>query len=174
MSLLRPLTAGEIGLLDEAFGGGIDCRRLRLVDGHDGNPLPRAAFRNGNSAITLRKTIYFGRDYRPDFAAADPHAIGLFLHEMTHIWQYARLGLARFALRYARDLAACRLSARAMYRYVPGETRFAEARLEAQAQMVGDYGEARAAGDEAKVGLIARNLKGSGILRAVTEPWRSG
>ena len=163
MSLLRPLTAGETGLLDEAFGGGIDLRMLRLVDGHDDNPLPRAAFRNGNTAITLRKTIYFGRHYRPDFAAAEPHSLGLFLHEMTHVRQYARLGLVRFGLRYACDLAACRFSARAMYRYVPGETRFAEARLEAQAQMVGDYCEARAAGDEARTRLIAANLQGSGI-----------
>jgi hypothetical protein len=164
MSLLRPLTACEIGLLDEAFGGGIDCRRLRLVDGHDDNPLPRAAFRNGNTAITLRKTIYFGRHYRPDFAEADPHALGLFLHEMTHVWQYARLGLARFGLRYARDLVGCRFRARAMYDYVPGETRFAAARLEAQAQMVGDYCEARAAGDDGRARLIAKSLEGSGIF----------
>ena len=163
MSFLRPLTAGEAGLLDEAFRGGIDATTVRLVDGHDDNPLPRAAFRNGNTAITLRKTIYFGRHYRPDFAGADPHALGLFLHEMTHVWQYARLGLTRFYLRYARDLIACRFSARAMYRYVPGETRFAGARLEAQAQMVGDYCEARLMGDEGLARLIAASLAGSGI-----------
>ncbi|HYG47639.1 MAG TPA: hypothetical protein VD846_06820 [Allosphingosinicella sp.] len=163
MSLLRPLTTGEIGLLDEAFHGRIDCRMVRLMDGHDGNPLPQAAFRNGNTAITLRKTVYFGAHYRPDFARADPHACGLFLHEMTHVWQYARLGLVRFFLRYGRDLCACRFNAPAMYRYVPGETRFAEARLEAQAQMVGDYCEARLGGDEARARLVAASLKGSGI-----------
>lgn len=163
MSFLRPLTAGEIGLLDEAFHGLIDPVKVRLVDGHDDNPLPRAAFRNGNTAITLRKTIYFGRHYRPDFAAAEPHALGLFLHEMTHVWQYARLGLALFYLKYARDLLACRFSARAMYLYAPGETRFAEARLEAQAQMVGDYCEARLTGDETRARLIAASLRGSGL-----------
>jgi hypothetical protein len=163
MSFLRPLTAGETGLLDEAFLGGIDYRMVRLVDGHDDNPLPRAAFRNGNTAITLRKTIYFGRHYRPDFAGADPHALGLFLHEMTHVWQYARLGLARFGLRYLRDLASCRFRARAMYDYIPGETGFAGARLEAQAQMVGDYCEARAAGQDGRAALIAESLRGSGI-----------
>ena len=163
MSILRPLTAGEIALVDEAFPGRIDAAGVRLVDGHDDNPLPRAAFRNGNGAITLRKTVYFGCRYRPDFAEAEPRALGLFLHEMTHVWQYARLGLARFFLSYARDLAACRFSARAMYRYVPGETRFAEARLEAQAQMVGDYAEARLVGDEKRAGPIAASLEGSGI-----------
>ncbi len=164
MSFLRPLTADEIGLLDEAFLGRIDPRTVRLVDGHDDNPLPRAAFRNGNTAITLRKTIYFGAHYRPDFAQAEPHARGLFLHEMTHVWQYARLGLLRFFLRYGRELAACRFNARAMYLYAPGETRFAEARLEAQAQMVGDYCEARLKGDEARARLVAANLKGSGLF----------
>lgn len=163
MSPLRPLTVGETGLLDEAFRGGIDCRKLRLVDGHDGNPLPRAAFRNGNTAITLRRTIYFGAHYRPDFACADPHACGLFLHEMTHVWQYRRLGLARFFLRYGRDLCACRFNAPAMYRYEEGGTPFADARLEAQAQMVGDYGEARLVGDEDRMRRLERNLKGSGF-----------
>lgn len=163
MTFLRPLTAGESGLLDEAFQGRIDSAMVRLVDGHDDNPLPRAAFRNGNTAITLRKTIYFGRHYRPDFAEADPHALGLFLHEMTHVMQYARLGLVRFGVKYVRDLASCRFHAPAMYGYTPGETRFAEARLEAQAQMVGDYCEARLKGDEARVRMIATSLKGSGI-----------
>jgi hypothetical protein len=163
MSLLRPLTAGETGLLDEAFHGRIDSAKVRLVDGHDDNPFPRAAFRNGNTAITLRKTVYFGAHYREDYAGADPHACGLFLHEMTHVWQYRRLGLARFFLRYGRELCSCRFNAPAMYRYVPGETRFAQARLEAQAQMVGDYCEARLAGDEARAKLVAESLAGSGI-----------
>ncbi|HEX8307650.1 MAG TPA: hypothetical protein VF645_04450 [Allosphingosinicella sp.] len=163
MSLLRPLTPGETGLLDEAFDGRIDVGKLRLVDGHDENPFPRAAFRNGNTAITLRKTVYFGAHYSADFARAEPHACGLFLHEMTHVWQYRRLGLARFFLRYGRELCSCRFDARAMYRYVPGETRFSQARLEAQAQMVGDYCEARLRGDEARARLIGRSLEGSGI-----------
>lgn len=164
MSLLRPLTAGENVLLDEAFRGRIDCRMVRLVEGHDGNPFPRAAFRNGNTAITLRKTIYFGSHYREDFASADPHARGLFLHEMTHVWQYRQLGLARFFLRYGLELCSCRFNAPAMYRYAPGETRFAEARLEAQAQMVGDYCEARLRGDETRAALVAASLAGSGIF----------
>lgn len=164
MSPLRPLTAGEVGLVGEAFQGRIDCRTLRLVDGHDGNPLPRAAFRKGNTAITLRRTIYFGAHYRPDFACADPQACGLFIHEMTHVWQYKQLGLLRFFLRYGRELAACRFDARAMYRYLPGETRFAEARLEAQAQMVGDYCEAALRGDSARAKLIGANLEGTGLF----------
>jgi hypothetical protein len=50
-----------------------------------------------------------------------------------------------------------------MYRYEEGETAFAGARLEAQAQMVGDYCEARLAGDVPRQTRLARNLRGSGF-----------
>ncbi len=82
---------------------------------------------------------------------------------MTHIWQYATLGAPRFLARYARELAACRFNARAMYRYEEGVTRFAAARLEAQAQMVGDYCEARLVGDLSRQARLERNLAGSGF-----------
>jgi hypothetical protein len=82
---------------------------------------------------------------------------------MTHIWQYAALGVPRFLARYARDLAACRFSPSAMYRYEEGTTAFGSARLEAQAQMVGDYCHARLVGDVSRQARLARNLKGSGF-----------
>ncbi|HEX2763711.1 MAG TPA: DUF4157 domain-containing protein [Allosphingosinicella sp.] len=160
---MRPLTEREAAMVAEAMPGPLPLAAVRLLEGSDDNPVPRAAFHNGNTAITLRRTIYFGRHYHEDFAAADPHARGLFLHEMTHVWQYSRLGVAGFAMRYVRDLCACRFRARAMYRYEPGEGRFGEARLEAQAQMVGDYAEARARGDEVRARLLERSLAGSGF-----------
>jgi hypothetical protein len=160
---MRPLTEREMAIIAEAMPGPLPLAAVRLIEGSDDNPLPRAAFHNGNTAITLRRTIYFRLHYHGDFADADPHARGLFLHEMTHVWQYARLGVPRFGLRYFRDLCACRFSARALYRYEAGEARFAEARLEAQAQMVGDYAEATIRGDEARARLLERSLAGSGF-----------
>ena len=94
---------------------------------------------------------------------ADVAAQSLFHHEMTHVWQYASLGVPRFFARYARDLVACRFNARAMYRYEEGVTRFGAARLEAQAQMVGDYCFARLVGDVSRQTRLARNLRGSGF-----------
>lgn len=160
---MRRLKPGEIGLLREAFGDRLAYESVRLRLGHGGNPAAMAAFRNGNTAITLRRSLYFRIHYSDDFAQADVAAQSLFLHEMTHVWQYAVLGVPRFLARYARDLAACRFNARAMYRYDEGMTEFARARLEAQAQMVGDYCFARLAGDVSRQTRLARNLRGSGF-----------
>lgn len=82
---------------------------------------------------------------------------------MTHVWQYAKLGVPRFLARYARDLAACRFNARAMYLY-EAVTRFAGARLEARAQMVGDYCQARLVGELTRQARLSRNLEGSGFF----------
>lgn len=160
---MRALTAGEIALLREGFGDRIDYERIRLRQGHGRNPTAIAAFRNGNTAITLRRNIYFRAHYSDDFSEAGVVAQSLLLHEMTHVWQYAKLGAPRFLARYARDLAACRFNARAMYLYEEGETPFARARLEAQAQMVGDYCHAWLVGDVPRLARLARNLKGSGF-----------
>lgn len=161
---MRGLKAGEIELLRGAFGGRLPYDGVRLRLGTGGNPAAIAAFRNGNTAITLRRSIYFRTHYSDDFSAGDVQAQSLFHHEMTHIWQYAKLGVVRFLARYARELAACRFSARAMYAYEEGETPFADARLEAQAQMVGDYRHASLDGDRARMARLERNLKGSGFF----------
>jgi len=161
---VRRLKSGEIGLLREAFGDRLAYEGVRLRLGHGGNPAAIAAFRSGNTAITLRRSIYFRTHYSDDFSQANVAAQSLFHHEMVHIWQYEKLGVPRFLARYARDLAACRLNAPAMYRYEEGVTPFARARLEAQAQMVGDYCHARLVGDVPRQTRIARNLRGSGFF----------
>jgi len=160
---MRALTAGEVESLRDAFGDRLPYDRVRLRLGHGGNAAAIAAFRNGNTAITLRRTVYFRAHYSDDFSQAAVEAQSLFHHEMVHVWQYAKLGTARFLARYARDLAACRFNARAMYRYEEGATPFAGARLEAQAEMVGDYCRARLVGDVPRQARLARNLKGSGF-----------
>ena len=160
---MRRLTAGEVALLRDAFGGRLDYGRVRLRPGAGGNPVAAIAFAGGNSAITLRRRIYFRTCYSADFTQAGVAAQSLLHHEMTHVWQFAELGVARFLARYAGDFAACRFSPSAMYRYREGETPFAAARLEAQAQMVGDYCEARLCGDVARQARIAANLRGSGL-----------
>ena len=160
---MRRLTAREVALLEEAFRGRIDYAGVRLREGHGRNPAAMAAFANGNSAITLRRSLYYRTGFSDDFAEAGVAAQALLHHEMVHVWQFAELGVPRFLARYARDLAACRFSPSAMYRYEAGETPFAMARLEAQAQMVGDYCEARLCGDVPRQTRIAANLRGSGF-----------
>ena len=173
---VRPLTAGETALFERYFPGhGLRLPKVRFCNGHGGHPAAMAAFRNGNTAITLLGTIYYGPGkYCGDFSAeaaretkAEREAVAkrqaLFMHEMTHVWQWRRLGAVRFLARYARDFIKCRGNARAMYRYEKGVDPFAGATLEAQAQMVGDYAGALVARDETERALIAKNLAGSGF-----------
>lgn len=161
----RGLTEGEVELARAAFGDRLDDRVIRFVDGAAGNPLAKAAFRNGNTAITLRRTIHFNpAHYLPDFSVAKPAARGLFTHELTHVWQYDRLGTAWFLLLYAAQFARRRGQAWRMYEYRAGVTPFRGAMLEAQAEMAGNYAEAQAAGDAGRMALIARNLDGSGLF----------
>ena len=136
---MRALTADEIALCRSVFPDALPYEDVRLCDGPAVNDLAERAFHNRNTAITLRRTIYFRTHYCRDFAQAGNEARRLFLHEMTHVWQWWKLGMPRFLFRYGRELAGCRFDAAAMYRYEGDPRPFGECRLEAQAEMVGDY-----------------------------------
>lgn len=161
----RALTPGEMALAREAFGRRLDYDRLTLIAGAGRNLLARAAFRQGNGAITLRRSIYFDSAYyRPDFSAGGADDKGLLIHELTHVWQYRRLGVPAFFACYVRDFCACGFSADRMYDYAAGESRFVRARLEAQAQMAGDYGAALARADGEAQRRLQVSLRGSGLF----------
>lgn len=154
---MRKLTDGEIDLAREAFGARIDYGKVRLSDGPGSNAFAHIAFAKGNPAITIGSRIYFKTHYCPDFSAPGQNR-RMFMHEMTHVWQYQTLGLAAFAARYGTEFLQVKGKPNDMYAY-KAATRFDEAMLEAQAQMVGDYQSAKAA-DKTR---IAGNLQGSGF-----------
>jgi hypothetical protein len=158
----RKLTAKEIALAREAFGDKIEYDRVRLSDGPGFNPMAHMAFAKGNPAITIGNTVYFKHDFCPDFSVPGRNGTS-FMHEMTHVWQYRTLGLGAFAVRYADEVRQSGLKPNDMYKYAEGETKFTEAMLEAQAQMVGDYYRARAEGNAARSARLAKNLAGSGL-----------
>lgn len=161
----RHLTEGEVALAREAFGDRLAYSKIRFVDGAAGNPVAKAAFKNGNTAITLRRTIHFSPErFLPDFSTGKPAAKGLFIHELSHVWQYDRLGTLWFLCKYGVQFARVRGQAWRMYEYAQGGTAFRGAMLEAQAEMAGNYAEAKAEGNEAKLALIAKNLAGSGLF----------
>ena len=162
MAKQRGLTPAEIDLARKAFGNKIDYGRVRISDGPGHNFAAHIAFAKGNPAITLGSTIYFKRDFCPDFCAPGKNRKS-FLHEMTHVWQYQRLGMAMFLLRYGEEFAMVGGKPSDMYVYKKGETKFGKAMIEAQAEMVGDYSEALWAGNEPRKALLARNLAESGI-----------
>lgn len=161
MGKQRKLTAGEIALAREAFGDKIDYDKVRLSDGPGTNPMAHMAFAKGNPAITIGNTVYFKKDFCPDFSVPGQNGTS-FMHEMAHVWQYRTLGLAAFAVRYAADLAKVKGRPNDMYKFTDS-TRFDEAMLEAQAQMIGNYYKARAERNAAATARLAKNLAGSGL-----------
>lgn len=158
----RRLTAGEIALAKAAFGDGIDYDGVRLSDGPGDQPLAHLAFIKGNPAITVGSTVYFKADYCPDFSA-DGKNRRSFIHEMTHVWQYRALGLPHFFLRYGADLLNAGGNPDDMYPYKHGETRFADAMIEQQAEMVADYSVAVWSRKAPDIAVFARNMAGSGL-----------
>jgi hypothetical protein len=162
MGKQRKLTAGEIALAREAFGDKIDYDKVRLSDGPGSNAAAHIAFMKGNPAITIGNTLYFKRDFCPDFSVAGQNGTS-FMHEMTHVWQYKTLGMPAFFARYGAEIVKANGKPNDMYKYTEGESKFTEAMLEAQAQMVGDYSKAKAEGNAAKTGRLAKNLAASGF-----------
>jgi type VI secretion system secreted protein VgrG len=157
----RALTEGEIALAKATFGARIDYGVVAVRHRSGGNPVAGLALLGPRTdAVTLIRTIFF-KTLDADFSTS---RAGLFLHEMTHVWQYQALGPLRFYWRYLRELLAARLRQGDLYLYERGKTAFAKARLEAQAQMVQDYYEVRAAAaDPERLADIGRSLAGSGV-----------
>jgi len=158
----RGLTEGEVALAQPAFRSEIAYETVRIVEGPGNSFAAHIAFMRGNPAITLGDTMYFKQGYSSDFSqpGANPNT---FMHEMTHIWQYATLGQGPFFVRYGVDLAAAGFDPDKMYQYAAGEDLFTEAKLEAQASMVEHYSHALRSGNATRTAQLAKNLAGSGI-----------
>jgi hypothetical protein len=80
----RPLTPGEIGLARSIFGDAIDYSKVRMVKRKWWPFQPR------NVAMAPTGNIHFhphGSLWSDDFAGEPLHKQGLFIHEMTHVWQ---------------------------------------------------------------------------------------
>lgn len=94
-SAVRPLTASEIELARTMFGDAIDYGRARVAN------RKWAFFQSKRYIMAPTGTIHFhpaDANYCDDFGCASLHRQGLFIHEMTHIWQYQKgiyLPLAR-------------------------------------------------------------------------------
>ena len=161
MGKQRKLTSGEIALARTAFGDKIDYAGVRLSDGPGNSPFAHMAFAKGNPAITIGSTVYLKTDYCPDFSAPGENG-RTFMHEMTHVWQYRALGMPAFFARYGVELAQAKGKPNDMYKYSEA-TKFNDAMLEAQAQIVGDYHRAKTDGNAAAAARLAKNLAGSGL-----------
>lgn len=125
MSDSRPLTSGEIALASSVFGDAIDYRHVRLVRRRW---LP---FQPRSTVMAPTGNIHFHPHsdlWSEDFAKEPLHRQGLFIHELTHVWQTQQRG--RLYLPLMRH-PFCR------YRYQirPGQP-FGRYGLEQQAEIV--------------------------------------
>ena len=121
----RPLTSGEIELARSMFGNAIDYGRVRMVHRKWWPFQPR------DVAMAPMGNIHFHPDsdlWSPDFACEPLHKQGLFLHELTHVWQTQKRG--RFYLPLMRH-PFCRYG----YELQDGR-RFEDYGLEQQAEIV--------------------------------------
>ena len=85
----RPLTAGEIALARSIFGDAIDYALVRLVRRKWWPFQPR------NAAMAPSGNIHFhphGHLWSEDFSEEKLGLQGLFMHELTHVWQSQKRG----------------------------------------------------------------------------------
>ena len=157
----RGLTAGETKLLTEIFRDTIDYDRIRLQDGAGRNPLALIALRSSkNWAMTYLGTIHYNKGhFQDDFSAGEHRYQTLLVHEVTHVWQYTRLGLAAFGLRYGWNFVSCDFNQDRLYDY-DAKTEFGSATLEAQAQIVSHSWSLR---DKPGGGALKQKLVGTGL-----------
>jgi len=80
----RTLTSGERALAASVFGGVIDYSRVRLHHRKWWPFQPRDVLMAPDGHIWFHPA---GPHWHDDFAAAPIGAQGLFIHEMTHVWQ---------------------------------------------------------------------------------------
>jgi len=89
MTADRPLTPGETTLARSVFGDAIDYAPVRIAR------RKWAFFQPRETVMAPMGHIHFhplGTRYRDDFAAAPLADQGLFIHEMTHVWQAQQRG----------------------------------------------------------------------------------
>lgn len=105
----------QSGLVDDEA----DLAGVRL---HTGGPIGWYLRRQGRSAITLGRHIWFVSAAKRD----DP---ALLVHELVHVAQFRRMGAVRFLAAYLHDLARARFRySRALPLEAPAYERQARAR----------------------------------------------
>ena len=125
MAFERALTPGEIEMARSVFGDAIDYPRVRLINGKWWPFQPRGIVMAPMGHIHFHP--HDGR-WSADFATEPLDLQGLFIHELTHVWQ-AQVG-GRWYLPLMRH-PFCRYD----YALVPGQP-FRRYGLEQQAEIV--------------------------------------
>ncbi|MBK0053763.1 PAAR domain-containing protein [Stenotrophomonas sp. S39] len=125
----RRLTQGEIEMAQLVFGDAIDYSLVRI---HNHGYWMLVGMQPDNTVVAPNGEIYFPKDlYRDDFSRENLDLQKLFIHEMTHAWQY-QLGYNIKLTRGPRPNMS--------YRYQLDEVRLLrDYNMEAQGDILADY-----------------------------------
>lgn len=85
----RELTAGEVAIVQEVFGRAVDPAPVRI------RRRKWFPFQPPRTVMAPCGHLHFhpaGERYSDDFACEGPELSGLFVHEMTHVWQTQHRG----------------------------------------------------------------------------------
>lgn len=89
MRLARPLTSGEIALAQSVFGGSVDYARVRIIRGRWWPFQPNGIVMAPTGNIHVHPADpRWSNDYSGEALSLQ----GLFIHEMTHVWQSQKHG----------------------------------------------------------------------------------
>jgi hypothetical protein len=148
----RPLTAGETDLARRVFGTAIDYDKVRV---HDTTFLPGLP---PDTAMAPNGQLYMARLYKPDYAQGNLRDQHLFIHEMTHVWQYQNKILHPIAA--AADLSLRhKFNYGAAYAYCLEDGKdLLDYNMEQQACIVADHFHALCMGDAEKCAALSEPL----------------
>ncbi|SLM58136.1 Uncharacterised protein [Acinetobacter baumannii] len=163
----RPLTSGEVKLVQSVYKNSIDCSKIKIYLGSyfpfDAQDVDTLVTPNGNVYVMQKL-------YKSDYSTETDDFKKIFLHEMGHVWQHQK---KLKVLIHAGAVQACaRLKSTNPNDYNIFETKkypskimpnlvetlpkkFVDYNLEQQAEMVSDYWAIQHGG----IGLLSRNNK---------------
>ncbi|MFJ2453345.1 type VI secretion system Vgr family protein [Pseudomonas protegens] len=129
----RALTEGEITLAKRVFGDSIDYDKVRLRD-EDYVP-----WQGKNYVMAPNGHIYFGEDLRgvADWSLLPADERGLFIHEMTHVWQHQH-GVNVLLVGAYQQAKQFLIGDQYQYQVEPGKT-LKDYNIEQQGDIVRDY-----------------------------------
>jgi hypothetical protein len=131
----RQLTPGEIDLARGVFGNSIDYSKVRVF-----NRAWMGVFGNSGDMITPNGNIYVAGDKArsSDFSQQDQAGQMMFIHEMTHVWQFQHGRNVRGNA--VKGWISSGFNYQSTYSYKLDEVKdFTKLGIEQQAHMVEDY-----------------------------------
>lgn len=140
----RSLTEGEIDLARSVFGEAIDYRNVKIFH--------RNYFgfiHHGQRILSPNGNIYIPQDrvWSEDYSTGDAWDKGVFIHEMTHVWQ-AQTGKT-IPTEALDNLIAYDFNYQSSYNYTLNEhALFSDYNIEQQASMTEDYIDQRTSFEE--------------------------